>query len=158
MIRAIGAPIEFARGEIDRCARQWRHQGIAGRVAEKKVTRIRVGIEAGDRGVVTSRHAAIAAVEFPAEFADLETPSQPAAHRLIDAGQRGHLVGEPRRRLLVGLPLDEVGHKLALRVALDVGEIGARHRSLGFARHRRHARQRVHVLQNARAGKVAIIE
>ncbi len=57
--------------------------------------RIRIGIEARHRGVVASGHPAVAAVELPAEFADVEAPGEPAAHRLIDAGQCRHLVGEP---------------------------------------------------------------
>ena len=158
VVRAIRPPIQFARGEVDGRARQRRRQGIAGGIAELGIARIRIGIEAGDRRVVAPRHAAVAAVELAAKFADIETSRQPAADGLIDAGQRGHLVGKPCRRLLVGLPLDEIGDELALRVALDVGEIGACHRPLGFARHRRHARQRVHVLQEARAGEVAEIE
>src|SRR5215213_6697523 len=76
VIRTIGAPIEFARGEVDGRARQRCRQGIAGGIAEKKGARIRIGIEARHRGVVASRHTAIAAVELPAKLADLETPGQ----------------------------------------------------------------------------------
>ena len=65
--------------------------------------RIRIGIEAHHRGVVASGHLAVAAVEFAAKFADVEAPGQPAADRLIDPGQRRHLVGEPRGGLGVGL-------------------------------------------------------
>ena len=48
--------------------------------------------------------------------------------------KRSHLVGKPRRRLGVGLPLDEIGEKFAARIAFDVGEIGARHRAPSASR------------------------
>ena len=127
-----------------------------------KGARIRIGIEARDRGVVTSRHPAVAAVEFPAKFSDIEAPGEPAAHRLVDTGQGGHLVGKPRRRLLVGLPLDQVGQEFALRIFFDVRKTGARDRSLasvlGLARYRGHRRQAGDILQQARAGIVAEVE
>ena len=56
LVRTIRPPIEFARGDVDRSARQRRHQRIAGRIAEMRVARIRIGIDARDRGVVAPGH------------------------------------------------------------------------------------------------------
>ena len=65
-----------------------------------------------------------------AEFADVETAGEPAAHGLVDAGELGDLVGKAIGGLLVRLALDEVGQEFAPRVSLDVGEIGALDRLL----------------------------
>ncbi len=105
-----------------------------------KEARIRIGIEARDRGVVAAGHLAVLAIELAAEFDRAETARKPAAHRLIDPGQGRDLVGEPRRRLGIGQALDQIAQEFALRVAFDIGHVCARDRALGLARYRSHGR------------------
>jgi len=123
--------------------------------------RIRIGIEAGDRGIVAAGHPAVAAVEFAAKLADAEAPGQPAAHRLVDPGQGSHSVGEPRRSLGVGRSLDQIAQEFASRISFDIGEVGVRHPTLaglGFSRHRRHRGQAPDILQQAGAGEFTVVE
>src|SRR3954466_741040 len=158
LVGAIGPPIELVCQQVNRGTRQRRLQRIAGGITEPRAARIRIGIEAAYRAIVAPRHLAVLAVEFAAEFADVEAAGKPAAHRLVDAGELGDLVGKTIGRLLVRLALDEVGQEFAARVSLDVGEIGALDRAFRLARHRDIARQRRDILQEAGAGELAEVQ
>src|SRR4051812_16265699 len=140
LVGAIGPPVELVCQKVNRGTRQRRLQRIAGGITEPRAARIRIGIEAAYRAIVAPRHLAVLAVEFAAEFADVEAAGKPAAPRLVDAGELGDLVGKTIGGLLVRLALDEVGQEFAARVSLDVGEIGALDRAFRLARHRHIAR------------------
>src|SRR4051794_30360738 len=73
-VGTVGTPVELARDQIDRGAGQWRGQRLTRGIAETKGAGIRIGIEASDRGVITSGHPAVAAVELAAKLANGKPP------------------------------------------------------------------------------------
>src|SRR5579863_5933384 len=111
------------------------------------VARVGVWVESEYRAVIASRHLAIAPVELAPKLGNAKTPGEPADDRLIYSCQRRYAIGKPRGRLLVRFALDKVGKELATGISFDIGQIGARDRTFGFTRDRRHGRQADDILQ-----------
>ena len=67
--------------------------------------RIRMGVEAGYRGVVASGHLAVLAIELAAKLDGVEASGEPAAYRLIDPGEGGNPVGDAVGGFAIGFAL-----------------------------------------------------
>src|SRR5579872_245475 len=122
------------------------------------VARVGVWVESEYRAVIAARHLAIAPVELAPKLGNVQAPGEPAGDRLIYSSQRRYAIGQPRGRLLVCFALDKIGKEIGARISFDVGQIGARDRTFGFTRDRRHGRQADDILQQTRAAELAKIE